>query len=303
MAFERDSLVERLDTLGALVNDTSAPAPVARRAAVFGAATDSRAPQVPPAEPGTAAGLFAEVSDALDADLETLDARDWSSVVVGGWSVQDTVVHLAAVHEVLATRLNGRDERPIVAGELDQATDRLIAEHRHVAPSETRRFWRASVDRLRHGLAVCDTEFNWLGLDVGADTAIVDRSFETWIHANDIRRVTNRSSLDPSGQHMFVMCNLAIDLLPLALIVTDRPHHALVTVNLSGPGGGTWTMPLGSGAASGVEFTLNAAARELCLLMGDRIDAADFAFTIRGDDAATDIMRDLVDVAPSFARP
>ena len=77
----------------------------------------------------------------------------------------------------------------------------------------------------------------------------------------------------------------------------------MVTVNLSGAGGGTWTMPLGTRAVSGVEVVFNASARELCLLMGDRIDAADFAFTARGDALAPDIARDLVDAASVFARP
>jgi len=300
MAADRDPLVEPRD---AFDHDRVESGPALLRGRVLAASDDVRRAGAPPAEQGTAAGLLVEVSDALDADLETLDDTAWSSPVLFGWSVQDLVAHLTAGHEVLLTRLNGLDDRPVTTAELDEATEQMIAAHRHCAPRETRQSWRDSVCRLRHGLEVCDTEVSWLGMDVPAATTIVDRAFETWIHANDIRRATNRASLDPSGQHLSVLCDLAIELLPLALLVRSRHHDALVTVNLSGPGGGTWTMPLGSGAAAGVEFVFNAVARELCLLMGDRIDAADFAYTVRGDDRATQIARDLVEVAPSFARP
>lgn len=258
---------------------------------------------MPVAERGTPAGLLVEVSEALEADLETLDDDAWASPVAFGWSVQGVVAHLAAVHDVLIERLTGRTDRPVTMIELDDATEYALAAARGLEPEATRELWRASVLRLRHGLEVCDAPVDWLGLVVPREKTIVDRAFETWIHANDIRRATNRASLDPSGEHLKLLSDLAIELLPQALVVTSRPRDAVVTVNLSGAGGGTWTMPLGIGAVSGVEVVFNASARELCLLMGDRIDAADFAFTARGDALAADIARDLVDAASVFARP
>ncbi len=267
-------------------------------------ATEAWRPACGPAiHRGTPAGLLVEVSDALDADLETLDHEAWASPVIFGWSVQGVVAHLHAVHDVLLERLTGRNTEPVTALELDDATDRALLLSRGLAPEATRECWRASVVRLLHGLERCDTLVDWLGLVVPAEKVIVDRAFETWIHANDIRRATNRASLDPSGEHLKLLSDLAVELFPLALVVTSRPRDAVVTVNLAGPGGGTWTMPLGQSASSGVELALNASARELCLLMGDRIDPADFAYTARGDASAAEIARDLVDAAPVFARP
>jgi uncharacterized protein (TIGR03083 family) len=304
MAADRDPIVERLALLGVLDEETQVVSSrVAARPTVLGTARAARPPSLPVARPGTAAGLLVEVSDGLDADLETLDDAAWRTPVLNGWTVQDVVAHLTAVHEVLVERLNGRDERPVTPGELDAATDDAIAAQRRSSPVETRRAWRVAVARLRHGLEVADTDVDWLGLPAPAQTAIVDRAFETWIHANDIRRATNRSWLDPSGEHIHVLCDLAVQLLPLALTVGHKPHDALVTVNLSGPGGGSWVMPLGAGAVTGVEFTLNAVARDLCMLMGDRLDPAEFAYSVRGHEYGNDIARDLVSVAPSFARP
>ena len=306
MASDRDPLGERLALVRALDRGASVGAtsrPSSSRAAMLATALAGRPATLPAAAPGSAAGLLVEVSDALDADLATLDEPLWLTPVIFDWSVQDTVAHLSAVHEVLCARLNGTDVGAVTSDELDAATNRLLTISRREAPEVTRERFRAAVCRLRHGLEVCDTEINWLGLVAPAETIIVDRAFETWVHANDIRRATNRASLDPSGEHLKVLCDLAIELLPMALIVSGYHHDAVVAVNLSGPGGGSWVMPLGIGAASGREFTFNASARELCLLMGNRIDPADFAFTVRGPyvDAAA-IARDLVDTAPVFAR-
>jgi uncharacterized protein (TIGR03083 family) len=304
MTAELDPLGERLARLGAIdAPCANAPvAPVTRCETVLEAARLVRPPSVPAAHPGTAAGLLVEVSDALEADLATLDADSWATPVLFGWTVQGVVAHLTAVHDVLLARLTGRTDAPVTMLELDGATDRALAAGRGVAPEATRDLWRASVARLRHGLEVCDAPINWLGLEVSGEKAIVDRAFETWVHANDIRRATNRASLDPSGEHLKVLCDLAVELLPLALVVASRPRDAIVTVNLAGAGGGTWIMPIGAGASSGVEVVFNASARELCLLMGDRIDAADFAFTARGDARAAEIARDIVEAASVFAR-
>jgi uncharacterized protein (TIGR03083 family) len=291
-----------LGLLGALDSPEQVP-PAGMRAAALSGAFAVRAPEVPPAAPGTAAGLLAEVSDALDADLAVLDDAAWGTTVLFDWSVRDTVAHLAAVHEVLVERLVGRDPSPVEPTMLDAATETCIRESRTRPPADTLAVWRRSVQRLRHGLEVCDTEVSWLGLSVPAATTIVDRAFETWIHGNDIRNALGRASLDPSAQHLRVLCDLAAELVPLALVVTGHPRTGTLHLALSGPGGGEWTVDLGMGVPGHAELTLNAVARELCLLMGDRIDPRDFAYSVRGGEEAAGIAADLVAAANVFARP
>ena len=291
-----------LDLLNALHAPEQSP-PREVRDATLASALAARAAGVPPADPGTAAGLLVEVSDALDADLTALDDASWQTLVIFDWSVQDVVAHLAAVHEVAVSRMIGCESAAIETTELDAATEALVRAQRACAPAETLAVWRRSVQRLRHGLAACDAELGWLGLPVPAGTVVVDRAFETWIHANDIRNAIGRASLDPSAQHLRVLCDLAVELLPLALAVTDRAHTGTLSVTLSGAGGGEWTVDLGMGRPGVSEVTFHAAARELCLLMGDRIDARDFAYTVRGSDDAADVAADLVASANVFARP
>lgn len=251
--------------------------------------------------PGSVEALLVEVSDALDADLDTLDAEAWGWPVVHGMTVQATIAHLAAVHHV-ALEAVLEPGRPLRALDLDEVTDRWMSQHAGETPEQTRVAWRTSVHRLRHILHGPPNELSWLGRAVVPSTLALDRAFETWVHANDIRRVTNRSSLDPSGEHFALLCGYVVDLLPGALATSSRTHDAVLTVALSGPGGGTFTVPLGSGCASGNEGALQASARELCLLVGDRIDPADFACTVRGSDAAVVAARDLVECASVFAR-
>ncbi len=245
-------------------------------------------------EPGSVEALLVEVCDALDADLDTLTPADWALPVGGGRTVQEAIAHLTAVHDraivamIEATGLESRPSPPPAGG--GEPIDR------------TRAAWRASVARLRP-LARCDRRrIPWRGYHPTPTQVVLDRAFDTWLHANDIRRATNRASLDPSGEHFKLLCNLAIEALPWCLAASGEAHDARITVNLSGAGGGAWTVALGRGCSSGEESTLAASARDLCLLVGDRIDPMDFACTVRGSDAAVAAARALVESAPYFAR-
>jgi uncharacterized protein (TIGR03083 family) len=263
------------------------------------------APFVEPgaAVPGTIGALLAEVCDALDADLETLDPSYWSAPVVSGMDVQGVMAHLAAEHRVATDALGGR-LADVTLVDLDEATERAVGRAGSESLADTRAWWRDAVHQLHRAVSAPGalTSIRWLGRDVTALHVALDRAFSTWLHANDIRRASNRASLDPSGEHLKLLCDYVIESLPHALQLAGRRHDAVVTVQLNGPGGGTWSVPLGSGCASGETGTLQASARELCLLLGDRIDPLDFACTTRGSEAGVAAARDLIACAPGFSR-
>jgi uncharacterized protein (TIGR03083 family) len=252
--------------------------------------------------PGTVDALLVEVSDALAADLDTLATDDWTLPVVHGLTVQATIAHLAAVHDVALEAMHSPLGAAVHEVDLEVATDRRVDAVAHEAPTATRAAWHAAVHLLRRAGVHEERRICWLGRELSAQHVALDRAFETWVHANDIRRATNRSSLDPSGEHLKLLCEHAIDLLPQALQHAGQRHDATVTVQLAGPGGGTWTVSLGGGSSDGAEASLHASARELCLLVADRIDPLDFACTVRGDDAGVAAARALVTCAPTFAR-
>lgn len=257
---------------------------------------------LPEAPVGTPAGLLVEVSDGLHDLLVELTPAEWHAAALVGWTVRDVVAHLAAVHEALLLRIHGHDPSPVTLEGLHLANERVIDELRAAHVDATRVRWHDSVVGLRHGIATSDSLVPWLGLEIPPVKVAVDRSFETWIHANDIRRAVGRPEEDPSDPHLRVLCDLAVELLPLGLLLTERPHDALVRLELTGPGGGTWTMPLGTGAASGLDVHLRMPARELCLLMGDRLDHTALQYEVQGDPRAAAVVRDLTLAAPVFAR-
>jgi uncharacterized protein (TIGR03083 family) len=254
-----------------------------------------------PPSTGTPGGLLTEVCDALDAELVALSSDGWSSPVIFDWSVRDVVAHLAAVNELLVARMRADLQEPVDAADLLDATHALQRELRDAPADAIQARWRKSVADL-HSSAGHGSLVGWVGLRVPTCLALVDRAFETWIHANDIRNAIGRASLDPSATSFHVLSDLAAKLLPMALVVTGREHDACVQLVLSGPGGGEWSLALGN-AQDGPQVHLGASARDMCLLMGDRIDPRDFAHTVRGDEGAAHIVADLVASANAFARP
>jgi hypothetical protein len=254
------------------------------------------------APPGTIGALLAEVCDALDADLGTLDASSWSVPVVHGMDVQGTVAHLAAEHRLAVEVLLGRLAEVSFA-DLDAASEGAIVRAADESLEHTRAWWRDTVHQLQRAVSAPGaTSLRWLGRDTSAGHVALDRAFSTWLHANDIRRASNRASLDPSGEHLKLLCDYVVESLPQALQLAGRHHDAVVSVQLSGPGGGTWSVALGTGYETGETGTLQASARELCLLLGGRIDPLDFACTVRGSDSGVAAARDLIACAPAFSR-
>jgi uncharacterized protein (TIGR03083 family) len=255
-----------------------------------------------PPSTGTPGGLLTEVCDALHAELAALSDDGWSSPVIFDWTVRDVVAHLAAVNELLVARLRADERAPVDPAQLLDATHAAQRELRDASHDQISDRWCRSVADLqtsaRHGHLV-----GWVGLTIPTCSAVVDRAFEAWIHANDIRHAIGRASLDPSAQSFRVLSDLAAQLLPRALVMTGREHSGCLQLVLSGAGGGEWTMALGDGPDHGPQVMLSASARDLCLLMGDRIDPRDFAYTVRGDEGAAEIAADVVHAASAFARP
>jgi uncharacterized protein (TIGR03083 family) len=250
---------------------------------------------------GTADGLLAEVCDALKAELVPLGIDQWALPAVNGLSVRDVVIRLTAVNDVLAERLRLGERAPIDSSVLEAATASACQRDAALTHLELVASFQRSVDHIRK-LAQGVAEVGWVGLAMPAETALVDRAFATWMHANDIRNAIGRASLDPSSQNLRVLCELAVSLLPVALATSGKRRGATLQIALTGPGGGEWTLELQGDARPCCAAFMSAAARDLCLLLGDRIDPRDFAYTVRGDESASALVDDLVHSAAAFAR-
>jgi uncharacterized protein (TIGR03083 family) len=293
---------DRLGRAAAGLGVTVAAAPPRRlRGAVLEAALARR----PAARADAGAGYAAWVH-RFDALLQDLTPEQWRRRVVHGWSVQDLVAHLSATDELLAAQLApvpaAAPEGPAEADAALPArrSAAAIDEHRGRPPERTRTAWRAQADRLLRDAArpaaldrpvrLSDPRLPRQPLRV----AIVQRLFETWIHTDDVRGALGGPPVPPGVEHAALIVAFGVGLLPAAvrLLGGDQPAGSVRLV-LTGPAGGDWTLPLGTGGpASTPAATVTMDAVEFCYLLGNRRDPGSVAHTVEGDpDLAAKLLR------------
>jgi uncharacterized protein (TIGR03083 family) len=163
---------------------------------------------------------------------------------------------------------------------------------------ETRRAWRTQADAVVRGVsgntALLEREATLAGprpVLAPARSAFVQRTFETWIHADDIRAVAGRPAVPPSGDALGQIVGLGTGLLPQVLrsLGRQRPGQTARLV-LTGPGSGEWLIPLAPDGASGTlasadspAATVTAGAEEFCRLLAGRLPPETFPHRAEGD--------------------
>jgi uncharacterized protein (TIGR03083 family) len=124
--------------------------------------------------------------------------------------------------------------------------------------------------------------------------AMIQRTFETWTHTDDIRAATGRAKAEPRPEHVHMIAEFGLALLPRALRGPRRDVSA--TIVLTGPGGGTWTIPL-SPASDHVAVLISADAADFCRLLGNRWPPGAFPYAAEGDPV---LARDLIAAAATL---
>ncbi|MEU7748763.1 hypothetical protein [Nonomuraea sp. NPDC049158] len=124
--------------------------------------------------------------------------------------------------------------------------------------------------------------------------AMVQRTFETWTHADDIRTATARSSAPPAAEHVRMIAEFGLAMLPRA--VKGPRRDVAATVVLTGPGGGTWTVPLSS-TPDRVAVLVSADAVHFCKLLAGRWPPDSFPYAAEGDPA---LARELIRAASTL---
>ncbi|KAA9159605.1 hypothetical protein FPZ12_019745 [Amycolatopsis acidicola] len=238
--------------------------------AVLAAALTARPPvAVPLLAPARAYAVQAAEMDSL---LDTLTGAQWSRPAAKYGSVRTLVEHLAENDAPVATALGA----PTV-------------------PAPGRAGWRAGATTLLRALASADQTVlerpARLAGPVPATApmrdALVQRAFETWTHADDIRVALHLPVRVPPPEQIRSVVGLGVRLLPTVLYAagTHRPGRA-ARLALSGPGNGEWLVtpalePLGGTAV--VAATIRAEAVDVCRLMAGRIDPARLPRSVDGD--------------------
>ncbi|MEW9548950.1 maleylpyruvate isomerase family mycothiol-dependent enzyme [Nonomuraea sp. NPDC050783] len=280
--------------------DQSAPAPAPAppptlREAVLSKARRRRSPAL--LGVATVAVPYAEQVALMDDLLGGLRGEQWDAPVPRHGTVAGLVEHLMANDAVVA-RFMGAPPVTLSAAPSAAVPPAVLAG----GAAGTQRRWREQagvlLERVSAGTEVL------LGVEValaGARPsraplrqALVQRTFETWTHADDIRAATGRSRAAPRDGHVRLIAEFGLALLPRAF---KGPRRGVsVTVVLTGPGGGTWTIPL-SPASDHVAVLVSADAVDFCRLMAGRWPPDAFPYAAEGDPA---LARDLVRAASTL---
>jgi uncharacterized protein (TIGR03083 family) len=268
------------------------------RARVLAAALGRRAPA--PVTAALPVGMHRTELGRVLALLRTLDAEVWARPVdppeFEGWTVHDLVAHLAANEALLAEALGVPVAVPDRGRTNEARTAEAQARHRTLEP-------QAVVDELEAAAAAVDAQvsarseaeldqlLDYWGRPTTVRGTLLTRAFETWTHADDVRRAAGLAEVAPPPATMFALCRAAVGLVPAMLRARgDEPPDALVRVHLSGPGAHTWDLTLPSGPpepagapAADVELFVDTVA--LCRAVSNRIPAGGLDYTSRGDTA------------------
>ncbi len=293
---------------GAFV-DTEPPAGL--RARVLEAAFATRAPQ--PIEPATAVEIHRVELDRFESLLRRLTPEQWALGVdppeFAGWTIHDLAAHVTANEGLLAQLLGLTAVAvPETANSNDERTADTIARHRALTPA-------ATIAEL-HDLAVAvdesvsaldpeglDQDLSWWGSDMRILTVLLVRSFETWTHADDIRRALGHALLPPPAPALRTMAQAATSWTPLMLALAGHDHHdQVVRFELTGAGGTTFDIDLGGTDrdVGGIEpdATITVDIVDYCRAIGQRELRGPLAFTATGNQA---LVADVIEALPALA--
>lgn len=253
--------------------------------------------------------LYEHEIERFDALVQTLDVSALDVRAPNGLRAGDLVAHMAAMESALAAEIGHPTAPDVTVTDPDERTA-IFIERYHDDPDGARRMWRESVDALLHWArtdgGVGSVTIPWFGVLMPRADVLVARAFETWIHADDLRRAQALALAPPPANSLRRMGELSARVLQPALVAGGQGRSgSTARLVLTGGGGGTWTVPCGPDEIVDLsdepllpDVTLTADVVEWCLMVGERLDARDLRVTIEGD---RELGAAVIAVAPAFA--
>ncbi len=236
------------------------------------------APEISPAE------AFARAADAFYGMLGVLQPEDWRRPALRGLDVQGLVGHLTGVEEDTHRCLSG-DPQVAEASHVESTQPAAERQAGH-SPDETRVEWRRAADRtldLVRAAGDPAAELAVHGMRLPLGTLLVVRAFELWIHDNDIRQAAGLPPAVPDPSTLSLMTEAAAQVLPRAAERRGLRDPTSVHLVLTGPGGGTWDIPIGDSAAAPARVGIVADAVGFCQLVANRTTPDRLDLHISGD--------------------
>jgi uncharacterized protein (TIGR03084 family) len=231
------------------------------------------------------ADLVAE-QQALDQMLQRAPERDWKRPTrAKGWTVQDTISHLAWSEDYSLYALQGDRKRlkeVTTPARLDGFNEQGVAAGRGKRPQEVIEWWRFSRAAVVDSLSRCmaTDRVPWMVDDMSARTFATFRLMETWAHGLDIREALEREAEDtPRLRHI---AWLGWATLPYAFSQAGEDYEEPIRIELTAPGYARWVF----GPES--DQLVKGTAGEWCRLVVRRLDADEAdSLTASGEVAET----------------
>jgi len=247
-------------------------------------------------------GAYLSETGRFDAILDTLDDGALDRPTFNGLTVRELVIHLAAMESAVASTI-GRPTAPdVTETDIERRTAHLVERFRDRPLRDARALWRSSVDAVRQW-AVAESsaaDVPLFGLTFSRDSLLVTRAFETWTHADDIRRALGRPEEPPPAEVVARMADLSITTMPAALEIAGRAHPGKTArIVLTGDGGGDWLIPFGFAPVGETpDVVLTADAIAWCRCVSERLAPEALPREVEGDPALAD---DLAAASSAFA--
>jgi uncharacterized protein (TIGR03083 family) len=238
---------------------------------------------VPDAPEISAAEAFSRAASAFYTALCFLSDDDWRTPVLRDLDVQGLVGHLIGVEHDVHRALAG--DPAVADADHVESTQAAAVRQAAGASAGTRAEWRHAADRTLDLVRSADDRVVVAlhGLRLPVRTLLIVRSFELWTHENDIRQAVGWAGSVPDPSTLRLMTDLAARLVPQAGAgLGDATDVRLV---LTGPGGGTWDVTVGSGPPAAASVAIVTDAVGFCRLAANRVTPAELDVSVTGDPA------------------
>lgn len=175
----------------------------------------------------------------LDQFLQKTHIRNWKTETPAqGWTIQDTVSHLASFEEYAYNALEEGGTRLAEANDyptFDDFTLAGVVPGRSMRPQDVIEWWREARAKVVDSLSrkSPSDRVPWFAGDMSAKTFATARLMETWAHGLDIHAALGEESEDtPRLRHI---AWLAWKTLPYAFEAAGQPYEQPVRVEVIGP--------------------------------------------------------------------
>ncbi|RJO79819.1 maleylpyruvate isomerase family mycothiol-dependent enzyme [Nocardia panacis] len=230
-----------------------------------------------------AVAALATEYERVDRLLARMTPAQWESPsAAAGWTVSDTVLHLAQTDELVTASVAGEmGSAWLAGGSTDDAVARLVEAERGAPSTEVFERWRrastAALASLRS--APPGARLTWVRVPLSAPTLAATRLAEHWAHLLDIADPLGLPY--PDTDRLWLIARLAHRTLPYAFAVA-QVEGGPVRCELIAPSGATWTF-----GPPETESVITGAAGEFCRVGAHRLRPADTALQTTDDRAAT----------------